>query len=295
MFFGIQTVASDKGENADPRPVEVIYSEYKECFDILDNIYYDKSDSYQQLLKTNKLLIADMAGAVSCALFKAGFIQNKHFIEGMLECCRNTIISLGFSELDHDRFIQQVYSTLPVIVVVPGCQDARMLKRRVRSLVDFADSVPKAFTVVLSGRRPKTGTVRFPSEAVRMHVLYDEMMSARKNGKRRDITLRPMQIEEMSSTTKENIDFILKSPDYLGSRQNLVVISSTFHLIRIARHLTEIISENRFGIKERVDRILLHGAESSLLVDKDDPELGFFHDKDFVKLMMFDLYEAHIK
>jgi hypothetical protein len=123
-----------------------------------------------------------------------------------------------------------------------------------------------------------------------MQARYEEMMDCYKEDSKADVTIRFMGNEGKSKTTTQNIDEFLRGP-YLNKeiKQTVIVISSTFHLIRIAERLRECVQKNEFGVRRCVDNFILIGAEHP------GTELPIRHwDKTYIKLMMFDLYRKHM-
>jgi hypothetical protein len=104
-----------------------------------------------------------------------------------------------------------------------------------------------------------------------------------------------MDDEQSSRTTRENIDEFLGSSRYLDPRgeQNVVIISSTFHLIRIAEHIRDCVDKEKFELKKFVNKFILIGSENqvnTLGIYPMDP----IHDYPYMKLMLFDLYRKYL-
>ncbi|AXQ31515.1 hypothetical protein D0B54_23760 [Solimonas sp. K1W22B-7] len=88
--------------------------------------------------------------------------------------------------------------------------------------------------------------------------------------------------ESESSTTKTNIsEFFQRKYVEPSKANNLIIISSTFHLIRLAKELNKYLSDNPDQILKNV---VLVGAEDS---DKQ----FFMTDLTYIKLMMFDVFD----
>jgi DUF218 domain len=281
--------------------LDIIHDEYAECFDLSDRIYTDKRPEWNDLFDKNRMLASDIAASVATALFRGGFMKNQHFVERMLRCCANTVSALGFDEIEKQSFIHAMHAAEANVVLVLGCQDERMLQRRVDRLVELAMHTSSPFAIVFSGYNPGTPTVRIKDESTRMRILFENAMERRfrergLKAKDYETIMLPQRSEQNSRNTKQNLDEFL-GRNYLNAnlKQNVVVISSTFHLIRIAEYFSGCVAGNLHNIKKMVSRVLLVGAEKG--VDEFLNEGGEtpirVHDHEFVKLMMFDLFRQH--
>lgn len=91
--------------------------------------------------------------------------------------------------------------------------------------------------------------------------------------------------EKHSKTTKENIKFFFAHKFFAKTKHDnlyLYLVSSTFHLLRLARECTEYLnsSSKKFGVRE----LVLNGADH---VNK--PSKHVF-EPIYLKLMFFDIY-----
>ena len=98
--------------------------------------------------------------------------------------------------------------------------------------------------------------------------------------------------EDTSQNTNQNIDELFRTTDYLKyGNQHLVIVSSTFHLIRIGKKILRCKEEgDHHPINTIIDKVLLIGAENSANV-----ESMRMSDLEHIKLMMFDLYNHHLE
>jgi hypothetical protein len=279
-----EDVAKTKSQKLEP-----LYHEFEQEFFLSENIYIDKMKEFEDLLSADRPLVADILGAAVCSLFNAGFLNTEHFVRSQLDCCRNTVASLGFREISKTALSTMPEGSAPMIVLMPGCQDSRMIGRRVQRLYEFSIFERRPFTVIFSGGNPGTPACTIENEAEYMQARYEEMMDCHKDRKF-EVTFKFMGNERKSKTTKQNIDEFLGGT-YLHKSimQTVVVISSTFHLIRIAERLRECVEKNEFEVRKYVDNFILIGAEHPAT------ELPVKHwDKTYIKLMMFDLYRKHM-
>jgi len=287
---GAQFDAARKKSKTRSQKVQPLYHEFEQEFFLSENIYIDKMEAFEALLSADRALVADVLGAAVCSLFNAGFLNTEHFVRSQLDCCRNTVVSLGFREITRRALSTIPEASTPMVVLMPGCQDSRMIQRRVQRLYEFAIFERRPFTVIFSGRNPGTPACTIENEAEYMQARYEEKMDCYQEDSKADVTIRFMGNEGKSKTTTQNIDEFLRGP-YLNksTKQTVVVISSTFHLIRIAERLRECVQMNEFGVRGCVDNFILVGAEHP------GTELPIRHwDKTYIKLMMFDLYRKHM-
>lgn len=264
-------------------PIE--FDNYLSDFHFAKYVYKDKSAAYEQLLSSDSGFLADLAGAVFATLCRAGY-THKDVYKRAIECCRDIIVAQGFKETDDDQarsFLRPNGSEGANHIVVAGCQDPEMLNRRVERAADFVTQLGYNCVVVFSGKNPDpTGTknVRILDESQRMRVLFKELL--RKNESARLPPMHDLRGEGASSTTQTNIAKFFDGEFFTRAKNNnLIIVSSTFHLIRLAREIQrELIKDANTG---KVARIVLVGAESPT---------HFFtvQDAGYLKLMMFDVF-----
>ena len=70
-----------------------------------------------------------------------------------------------------------------------------------------------------------------------MRRIYRDMFDLRQEEISFDVKIRAINRERKSKDTRQNLDEFFQSDEYFNKqiKSNLVVISSIFHLIRIAR------------------------------------------------------------
>lgn len=269
-------------------PQRIDFTRYLRDFDFEPYIYEDKRAEYAAYLATSDKFsfIADIAGAVFASLFREGYIDKDSY-RHVIDCCRDIVIDLGFAETD-DTNARRVLrpdggpNGRTNFVLIAGCQDAEMLERRVVSAVDFVSQLDYNCEVIFSGKSPDpTGKrrVKIPDESMRMLNLFKSHLSKRNHAKLP--LLHPLRQEDRSSTTKTNVSRvfgeILKQRDNI----NLIVVSSTFHLIRLSQEVKRNIALEENA--ELVSNVVLIGAEDSR---------DFFrvYDAPYFKLAMFDVF-----
>lgn len=270
---------------------------------------------------------ADFAAMLATGLVFSGQTESVNFLERQLEACGNKIINLGFKEvtpLDVRHGLQKRDGDTEIVVLVPGCQDDYMLDRRVNALVDFTINQTEAgvqFKVILSGRCPKQGIVQLQDEASRMANKFRRRLCVRKPDLINVIDVIPISGEKESSDTKENIENFLDHKSFRDAKGPVIVviISSTFHLIRLWQAFVrccdtemikdqvgndhhEILRPTLWGRDVNGKKIRLQGAmgreiKEVYLIGAEDQwhrKGVLVDDKDFIKLMLFDIYRTYL-
>lgn len=279
------------GKSPPEQTVAPIFKQFEEEFTVSNDIYSDRAPAFSSILKDDRLLLADICGAVTSGLFKAGFMKTEHFVKSQLQCCRNTIANIGFSEIHRAKLDEIVHTAKHITVLVPGCQDDRMIERRVKALFEFVRQHKRSLKVVFSGKNPGTPNVTIMNEAQYMRARFEEFMH--HHGGKFDVTVSEANCEENSKTTVQNIAELLRSKDFLnrGVKQTVVVISSSFHLIRIAEALLKHVKDDTHGLSKFIENFVLIGAENP-----ESEELpSTYWEHPYVKLMMFDLFRLHLR
>ncbi len=243
-----------------------------------------------------KAFAADFAASVAVGLVAAGFTDFPYFVKSQLHRCRDAILDLGFDETTRDDANEILHDAEGAkLIIVTGCQDERMLQRRVDKLTEFASDMYKhgtSFSIVFSGRCPKHDNVRIPNEAMRMHNLFTIRLRDENPDLLASLPILSLEGEEESSDTKENVTKFFNHAAFLGHRAvNLVALSSTFHLIRLSKEIMLHVSKNaENGAWPRFGELLLVGAEDDFTIKS-----ALVADTEFMKLMMFDLYNIYLE
>jgi hypothetical protein len=260
-------------------------------FDLKQWTHRAHIEKFEEAMKQNKHWLADFAASVGVGLTASGYMEPQYFIGKQMDCCRDIVLNYGYQEMtstDVNKKISRANGDLVILVV--GCQEETMLQRRVNRLVDFAlemYSVGQSFKVVFSGRCPKAESVRIPNEAVRMVNMFRRKIEETGNILEPAIPILQLEEEGESSDTKENVKHFISCNHMTSSREvNVVGISSTFHLIRFGRELLVQLREMMASKtpQTKVNNIFLVGAEHMIPNN--------YVDREYVKLMLYDLY-AH--
>lgn len=191
-----------------------------------------------------------------------------------------------------------------VAMLVPGCQTPKMLKQRALvgaqvwcQMMERAENT-RCF---LSGARPPNEKrVTTPNESALMRKEFLEFFARHQNKHPENldvemgITARDVRCDPKSDTTKTNIrrfvDTIVK--DGTSNLRLIVVVSSTFHLIRLAPILEDALANlwRRPNSAPRKLQLALVGAETDEFVS--EPEKApLIWDPVYMKSLFFEVFK----
>jgi len=249
----------------------------------------------QQLANPDDRAFLSDFGAFTCvALFLGAALQGNAFLSMMFKLCGKTLLRMGLTEINEHSFIGEMNQAKTITVFVPGIQNERLLERRVKAEFEIEETVRKAFTVIWSGRNPGTDDVEIPDEAESMRIFHSQL--ERRGKKRTDIDHKNTLKEDQSTNTIENINNTFSVGRYINKgnqNQTLVIVSSTFHLIRLAKRIIQMIDQNEYNIKYYMESVFFVGAEK--LGDVDPGQLwASIKERELIKLMMFDIYNQNM-
>ena len=174
------------------------------------------------------------------------------------------------------------------IMLVIGCQSLQLMHSRVDEALRSLLALQGRFQVVFVGSNPSGGT--FPSavlhEAREMRAYFDSRLGsdAGKLGQRVKLE---QWIEPETADTRGNVKQFLASKVLHGDDpKRIFLVSSTFHLMRVAAELEVQLSEL---IKRKVTSIVLIGSEA--IYDE-----WLAHAKpEFIKSLAFEVYYDLLK
>ncbi len=294
---------------------------YIEKFTFNNNVYYHKKELFQKLLDENfvedclkgdveanikdgfKGLIADLAASVVQRLFESGFIHENLDTES-IKVCRDILVNKGYKELTTDileneitlnskRLSGEDYGEVQNVMLVAGCQDEHMLNRRLYTALYMIPRFRTNLTVVMSGGNPIANgapSTNILDESIRMYNRLQELIDV--NPEVRLPYSFSIERDGNSSNTRNNIKETLHH--FVSSKEkvyNIHIVSSTFHLIRLAKELEAELSlifnsEKNLPDEERtkIENIVLIGAE------KVETKFKPVHDGPYMKLMFVDIF-----
>jgi hypothetical protein len=234
-------------------------SDYYRYFYFLDSVYHDKSVILKKIYSEyDDRLIPDIAA------FSSGLIV-KDQLKIALECVRDIIIDKGYdelTELDLQNKLNLPTTDVNNILLIAGCQNRQMLDARIKKAVELAELFHKNLLIVVSGGNPaneKPSKIR--KEATRMVNLFEEGIKEAipDRTKRPRIEVLP---EDKSENTKDNISKFFES-GFLSDKipNQILVVSSTSHLIRLSFEIENYLQNNQESFKSKISNVLLAGSE----------------------------------
>lgn len=276
-------------------------------YDFQEKIYPDKKLFFKNIHNKDVTLIPDLAAAICSQLFKSGLFSLKA-INNAMEYVRDIIQNLNYEFISDEillaRLVKHSSSNVNNLIYVAGCQSESMLKQRVKKAAQFAYNMTKIFdgkiSIVFSGRNPtidNNSTFSIPNESGLMDIYFQQYLKDEMNndGKEFDPNLKFSRMETIlennSNTTKENIRrmFIGDNKDgvkrtFLSTEQsnNVILLSSSFHLIRLVKELELYRSKNEIPFK--LENIVLVGSEKLI------PDIKI-EDDGYIKLMFYELFD----
>ena len=260
---------------------------YLRQFDFGRYVYGDKRVDFEKYLESSESFkfIADIGGAVFATLFANGYID-KNAYGNVVHCCRDIIQDLGFLETTLADAMEKMHSIgsrreqVTNLIVIAGCQDEKMLERRVESAVQFVSELKFNCEVVFSGKNSDASgrsRVQIKDESVRMEIMFRDKLNEVQNGKIPHF--HRLGKEGKSTNTQSNMAEVFE--EHVGKNKvNLVIVSSTFHLIRLAQQAIAQVREKGGG---NVQSIILIGAEKA-------SQFFRIYDDVYFKLAMFDVF-----
>ncbi|HEY1707573.1 MAG TPA: ElyC/SanA/YdcF family protein [Rhizomicrobium sp.] len=274
-------------------PVAIHEYRWRPFFQIGEAIHTDKSEDFSRLLKngSERVAAADMAAAAFVAAFRAGMIRDG-MLHALTEQCGSTLFNLQFASAPIREVIVHLGGVRNKAMVVLGCQNLEILRRRTDAAIDFLVKTGMPMRIILSGLKPPRGPIRTPNESRKMDELIDSEIRRRKTEILKNPEIFPLFLEGASSDTNQNLGRVFEHPDALfrgEEKQALIIVSSTFHLLQIAKILARMIEKNDHSIAERISSVILVGAE-----EPEDVEKFTLHDWQYVKQLAFQLYLENI-
>ena len=326
MLFGKKICIGVQNECKEAKDILVSKHEgkinlQKYCDNLLfsNNIYYHKAPLFESILdlsiteflKDNTPdnikkgfdgFIPDFAASVVKQLFEGGYLK-ENLDETAIKICRDIIIDMGYHELTNDllqNLLQDKRSNgntsfgeIQNVLMVAGCQDEIMLNRRLQTVIDIIPKFRDNLTVIVSGGNPiKNGADKtdIMDESIRMFNRLEEMINAQK-------VQRPPSFDIMregdSANSIQNIDETIKN--YVCKTDkvyNVILVSSTFHLIRLSKELETVLEAIFTEDKNKSDSERLK-IENLILIGAEKLDMKFLPVKDgeFMKLMFDDIYK----
>lgn len=250
---------------------------------------------------------ADFAASVIQSLYRSDFFDKSLITQG-LRCCRDITLSLGYHESSSHDIVPDLLkngvdllSDVNILVVV-GCQTEELLINRAIATAQLcADLLTKKhnniITVIFSGKATnQTDAVPIPMEYRRLKKYFIDELK-RISHRRRDEINRTVNLQEetLSETTDQNVFRIINKiiSEHSGCKINLCLVSSNFHIFRLARETEKAINTSLVGNRLK-ERSITINSLSFLGSEEDNGSNSVKELSIYIKSMFFELYNYFI-
>jgi uncharacterized SAM-binding protein YcdF (DUF218 family) len=230
--------------------------------------------------------LADAAAAAITQVHTLAPLPEDYIIE-LMNYCHFAVQDVGYSVETHDGLEPVLSTGGGNLLVVMGCQNLPLLHARVNAAIRLLSAAGMTFEVVFAGFNPSAGAApaRIINEAKEARAYFDEYVQ-KDPGLKMRIGLRQWT-ETESADTRGNIRHFLDSPFLNGAgTSRLFLVSSTFHLMRIAVELESYSSEL---LAKGVATVVLVGAESPFTRE------GMQSRKEYLRSLAFEVYYDVLK
>ena len=222
------------------QPGRIDLSAYSRIFDYRNLLYKDWREPFEEELRSNSTFICDLSAALLTKVYDSSYAHEDIFSKS-LRCCEQIIEDLGYDSMDELSFYDEIKAAGKHIVLVAGCQNDLMIRGRAIKAGELCQKSRKNFDVVFSGLNPS-------SKADERNAIHNESAELKKhfvNYMRRNSVDLPklhyLQFEPASNNTVTNVsEFFRKFMAGKGEAVNLYIVSSSFHLIRLAEAVKNI-------------------------------------------------------
>lgn len=272
-----------------PIPREIDLSKHRQAF-LFDHLFHreHRESQLQRKSKSEHIRQADFSAAVAAKIISQ--TRSEELVIQALHCCRDILLSHGFKETTEDGHAAKTLEFEGSrVVFVAGCQTEAVLESRIQRALELILELGHKVDLAFAGGAPEGEVPLIPQESGRMCSIYSDMIRGRYrdrdfSGVRKFIDASDVFEEESSKTTKENMQRF--AAEYFRSCDTspkiLYVVSSTFHLLRLAHECLDMLDSH--SDKHHVSKLVLCGADA---INK--PDAHVFEER-YLKLMMFDVY-----
>lgn len=266
--------------------------DYHTSFNFLDRTNADKQSRIKEMLKNgdDRSFLADIGAATLARLIKGstvigGNYVNTSLINEALQCCRSIISKSNYDSIA----LSDLHDTIPThennIMLVAGAQDRSILESRIEAAYNCAKSLHNVnFTIALAGLQPPVPKqVRIRDEAKEMKIILENFINKYGLTGRHSLPkIINIESESESETTRQNIQKLYKKTVLdTVKMNNIFIVSSTFHLARLAVEMeTQIIENHNY----KVGFVVLVGAEENC--DTSPVSQSY----KYVKAMFYEIY-----
>lgn len=233
--------------------------------------------------------LSDLLACLVASYLVNGQLDTDYFLRNCMRSCRDIIFSFGFRAENEALAMRAIEEYEHINSIVFGYQDERALRRRIDAFVHVAKKIGQTQKVIFSGAYSAATAIRIPDEATEMRNMFDSECKRQKEFDPRNIRFEKESASKDTIANLKNCVYgqFLASGSGVKSKQTLVLISSTFHLIRISEQVMDILKTADNPLLKNVTEIFLVGAEDELLSLK-------VTDQEYVKNMMFDIFRKEL-
>lgn len=199
-------------------------------------------DPVREILNVNTFA-ADFMAATLAAGFAFGLVRRKSISE-LLRICRAITLNEGYAESSEEHLFRSVIDAGNTTLVVLGTQNQAMLHRRVEKAAELIRMSRSKFDILFCGASPGLTKgrrkLRITDESMRMSIIF-EQIEKRFKGEGRPLKYGNINWEFDSANTIENLKNALKKREVFKAKENnFAIVSSSFHLPRIAWELHQL-------------------------------------------------------
>lgn len=271
---------------------QIDLSLYSETFDfrgLMHKEWRDMLDSQISAGSKDANFICDLSAALLTTIYQSSY-SHKNIFNEALRCCEQIVEDLGYASCDEHSFFEDLAAEKngQHVCLVAGCQNDEMIRRRAQKAASLCIRSGKNFDVVFSGLNPGGGkAARFAIQNESMEMKKHFTAHMARHASELPLMHR-LQFEPESNNTDENLSFFFDqhvAKEY-SVPVNLHIVSSSFHLIRLAEALKEKLAKNDYS--SNINSIRLIGAEQ---IDHEFV-FGSTFTKRYLKLMLFDVFRS---
>lgn len=267
--------------------------------DLLDFFRFEKymhGDKTQQeqfratfLDKDNRTIFADILASQIAGLIDNKSLKDAGYGQKIMELYNRILLKENYKKEKLKVIIEDTKAE-KIVIIVFGCQNLKLLKQRVITSVNAAIEIlnvakrNQELLLIFTGGNPKGRVAKkIPNESKEMKEIFSYLMKSKGYSKFENI-LFPHLTDNISKDTVSNLEssFRLLEENAIKNRLTFVLVSSTFHILRIREEFEKLLLNGAYGFSGRTEEVILLGAEDFL---KKPP-----YDSEVYKRLSFELY-----
>lgn len=249
------------------------FRNHSPLFNITEYIYHDKRHLFEELLAQHPEFIPDLAASILNGV--SSHLKSDLLVKA-LRCCRDILLDMDYTETHLDEIKQLTSQDQDRLIVIAGCQNDDLLQARVEVAAKLFKNLHMSARFIPVGKGPAHETNRIRDESARIKTILHQQLG-------HHLEIVPLELEQESHRTYENIANLLGGSYIDATRStSLFIVSSTFHLIRLAKEVDS--RSNVFSIKHpNINSIFLIGSESG--VNKT------VRSASYIRFLFYDIYD----